>query len=103
MPLPYAFILLRTADLRLGPADRTVLQFPLPQSGKTPQIVVGRIGRDCIGHRLGFASRGLQELERFFKALPDHVRVVSSARGKASMSGCRDRQSAERLCVAAQS
>ncbi len=49
MPLPYAFILLRTADLRLGPADRTVLQFLLLQGGKASQIVVGRIGRDCIG------------------------------------------------------
>ena len=56
MPLPYAFILLRTADLRLGPADRTVLEFSLLQGGKAPQIVVGRIGRDCIGHRLWFAS-----------------------------------------------
>jgi hypothetical protein len=68
MPLPYAFILPRTADLRLG-----------------------------------FASGGLQELERFFEALPDHLRIVSSAYGKACMPGCRDRQSAERMCVAAQS
>jgi hypothetical protein len=101
MPLPYAFILLRTANLRLGPADRTVLQFLLLQGGKAPQIVVGRIGRDRIGRRLGFASGGVQELERFPEALPDHVRIVSSAHGKACMPGCRDRQSVERLCVAA--
>jgi len=54
MPLPYAFILLRTADLRLDPTDRTVLEFPLLQGGKAPQIVVGR-----IGHHLGrFAGVG---------------------------------------------
>ena len=99
MPLPYAFILLRTADLRLDPTDRTVLEFPLLQGGKAPQIVVGRIGRDRIGHHSG----GLQELERFFEALPDHLRIVSSAYGRACMSGYRDRQNAERLCVAAQS
>ena len=59
MPLPYAFILLRTADLRLDPTDRTVLEFPLLQGGKAPQIVVGRIGRDRIGRRLGrFAGVG---------------------------------------------
>src|SRR4051812_10909640 len=103
MPLPYAFILLRTADLRLGPADRTVLQFPLLQGDKAPQIVVGRIGRDHISCRLSFASGDLQKLERFFEALPDHVRIVSSAHGKACMLGCCDRQSAERLSVAAQS
>jgi hypothetical protein len=98
MPLPCAFILLRTADLRLDPADRTVLEFPLLQGGKAPQIIVGQIGR-----RLGFTSGCLQKLERFLEALPDHVRIVSSAHGKACMPGCRDRQSAERLCVAAQS
>jgi len=48
-------------------------------------------------------SGGLQELERFFEALPDHLRIVSSAYGRACMSGYRDRQNAERLCVAAQS
>jgi hypothetical protein len=32
---------------------------------KAPQIVVGRIGRDRIGHHSG----GLQELERFFGGL----------------------------------
>ena len=103
MPLPYAFILLRTADLRLDPTDQAVLEFPLLQGGKAAQIVVGRIGRDRIGQRLGFASGGLQELERFFEALPDHLRIVSSAYGRACMSGYRDRQNAERLCVAAQS
>ena len=103
MPLPYAFILLRTADLRLGPADRTVLQFLLLQGGKASQIVVGRIDRDRIGRRLGVASGCLQKLERLCEALPDHLRIVSSAYGKACMSGCRDRQSTERLCVAAQS
>ena len=37
MPLPYAFVLLRTADLRLDPADRTVLQFPLLERGQPAQ------------------------------------------------------------------
>jgi hypothetical protein len=73
------------------------------RSFKASQIVVRRFGRDCIGHRLGVASGGLQELEHLFEALPDHLRIVSSAYGKACMPGCRDRQSAERLCVAARS
>ena len=102
MPLPYAFISLCTADLQFDAADRAFLQFPLLER-RQPARVLGRgIGRERTACRLDFAAAaGLQELEGFLEALPDHLRIVSSAHGKACMPGCRDRQSAERLCVAA--
>jgi hypothetical protein len=42
---------------------------------KAPQIVVGRIGRDRIGHHSG----GLQELERFFISWTWRSRCVGAA------------------------
>ena len=70
-----------------------------PSAGRAVRL--RRIGRERAARRLDVAAApALQQLERLSQALPDHLRIVSSACGKAGMLWqCRDRQRAERLCV----